>query len=242
MHPKRDVVEYTNHMVRTCDLDSASIMICKTDRDQGSLSYIYNTGLKSEFLHCYKTDRIFLHDPFLEDYRPDRRFTFLTWGLPKKQPVRSSLDYLNLIDRYSVAPVGASIVAINPEVSLIVGAHRRTSKQERQDISIPLLENHIQKLSNMVVLDLLTILTSQPGGSEVLGRAYREDNAADPTSELTSREREIASLVCLGLRNRQIGTQLGLSEHTVENHLRNIYAKLAIKNRASLVSKISRIL
>jgi DNA-binding CsgD family transcriptional regulator/GAF domain-containing protein len=51
---------------------------------------------------------------------------------------------------------------------------------------------------------------------------------------LTSRERQIADQVARGLRNPEIATDLSLSVRTIENHLRSIYAKLQVRNRASL--------
>lgn len=54
---------------------------------------------------------------------------------------------------------------------------------------------------------------------------------ADP---LTRREREIHDLVATGLTNREIATHLVLSERTVETHVRNILAKLAITNRTEI--------
>ena len=43
--------------------------------------------------------------------------------------------------------------------------------------------------------------------------------------KLSGREMEICECVSRGLDNKQIGKQLGISEHTVKTHLRNIYSK-----------------
>jgi len=51
---------------------------------------------------------------------------------------------------------------------------------------------------------------------------------------LTGREREIAKLAALGLRNIEIADKLFLSEHTVRAHLRSVYQKLDIDRRAEL--------
>ena len=48
---------------------------------------------------------------------------------------------------------------------------------------------------------------------------------------LTSREREIALLVCTGLSNKQIARRLDVTEGTVKVHLHNMYVKFAIRNR-----------
>ena len=51
---------------------------------------------------------------------------------------------------------------------------------------------------------------------------------------LTDREREIVKLVCEGLKNKQIGEQLFISEATVRNHLTSILAKLGLSDRFEL--------
>jgi DNA-binding NarL/FixJ family response regulator len=54
---------------------------------------------------------------------------------------------------------------------------------------------------------------------------------------LTPREREILALLGEGLVNKEIGAQLGISEHTVKTHLAAIYEKLEVSNRAEAVAK-----
>jgi ATP/maltotriose-dependent transcriptional regulator MalT len=50
---------------------------------------------------------------------------------------------------------------------------------------------------------------------------------------LTRREVEVLRLVAQGYTNRQIGTRLVISEHTVARHLSNIFTKLGVTSRAS---------
>lgn len=52
---------------------------------------------------------------------------------------------------------------------------------------------------------------------------------------LTARELEIVRMVAAGLRNRDIGQQLGISEGTVKIHLHNAYEKLGVGGRVELV-------
>jgi DNA-binding CsgD family transcriptional regulator len=51
------------------------------------------------------------------------------------------------------------------------------------------------------------------------------------TTPLSPREQEVATLVAQGLTNRQISTELMLSEHTVATHVRNILKKLGLDSR-----------
>jgi two-component system response regulator DevR len=56
--------------------------------------------------------------------------------------------------------------------------------------------------------------------------------AADsPTSNLTTRERQVLELIAEGLTNRQIGDQLDLAEKTVKNYVSGLLAKLGMARR-----------
>ena len=50
-------------------------------------------------------------------------------------------------------------------------------------------------------------------------------------SRLTPREEQIAVLVREGMTNRQISTAFGISQHTVESHLKSIFNRLGIRSR-----------
>jgi ATP/maltotriose-dependent transcriptional regulator MalT len=56
---------------------------------------------------------------------------------------------------------------------------------------------------------------------------------------LSAREREVATLVASGMRNRDVATALFVSEKTVESHLARIYDKLGVRSRAALATIIA---
>lgn len=62
-----------------------------------------------------------------------------------------------------------------------------------------------------------------------------ETTIHDRPGTLTSREREIASLIARGLSNGEIADELVLSKRTVEKHVANILSKLALTSRAQIV-------
>jgi DNA-binding CsgD family transcriptional regulator len=94
-------------------------------------------------------------------------------------------------------------------------------------------------------LDRVALLAEQCGSTRLTTEAARyrsllvtlADAQSDPGSgsaPLTAREREIANLVSTGMTNTAIAEKLFLSVRTVESHLRQIYRKLDVPNRAAL--------
>jgi DNA-binding NarL/FixJ family response regulator len=55
---------------------------------------------------------------------------------------------------------------------------------------------------------------------------------ASTSETLTDRELEVLRLLVLGLTNKQIGRQLGISPRTVQHHTIHIYGKTGMKSRA----------
>jgi predicted ATPase/DNA-binding SARP family transcriptional activator/DNA-binding CsgD family transcriptional regulator len=64
--------------------------------------------------------------------------------------------------------------------------------------------------------------------------------AEETTSNLTRREREVALLVERGLTNRQIASELSISERTVEKHVGKMLKKLGFSSRARIAVWVSQ--
>ncbi len=54
---------------------------------------------------------------------------------------------------------------------------------------------------------------------------------------LTPRERQIAELICQGLRNGSIANYLRIKPGTVKTHTRNIYRKVRVKSKIGMLLK-----
>ena len=58
----------------------------------------------------------------------------------------------------------------------------------------------------------------------------------DPLEGLTARERELLAALANGWTNLQIAARTGISRNTVKYHLKNLYDKLGVSNRAMAVA------
>jgi DNA-binding NarL/FixJ family response regulator len=57
---------------------------------------------------------------------------------------------------------------------------------------------------------------------------------------LTERELEVASLITMGLSNKQIATRLFVELSTVKNHIHRVFEKLNVHSRAQCVAQLLR--
>lgn len=55
----------------------------------------------------------------------------------------------------------------------------------------------------------------------------------DPLSVLTDRERDVLQWIATGMSNKQIASQLSISEETVKVHIRNLLRKLNVHSRVA---------
>lgn len=59
---------------------------------------------------------------------------------------------------------------------------------------------------------------------------------SDPLGDLTAREHELLVALANGWTNLQIASRTGISRNTVKYHLKNLYDKLGVNNRAMAVA------
>ncbi len=66
------------------------------------------------------------------------------------------------------------------------------------------------------------------------------DRAAGGWESLTATERAVSLLVAEGLTNGVVARRLYMSPHTVNTHLRHVFAKLGVSNRVALATMVHR--
>jgi FixJ family two-component response regulator len=75
----------------------------------------------------------------------------------------------------------------------------------------------------------------------LIGRAAELRTLKARYASLTSRERDVMVRVAAGLPNKQVGSELGISEITVKAHRGNLMRKMAANSLADLVSMAARL-
>jgi DNA-binding CsgD family transcriptional regulator/tetratricopeptide (TPR) repeat protein len=75
------------------------------------------------------------------------------------------------------------------------------------------------------------------GGAGRPGPAAADDSGL---GSLTKREREISELIAERMTNKEIASQLFLSEKTVESHIRNVFHKLGASSRVEVARTVER--
>src|ERR1051326_7778358 len=84
---------------------------------------------------------------------------------------------------------------------------------------------------------MLPIIERSMMGSMI--QELNKPNTVDPEitkiESLTDREREVIALVGEGLKNKQVGERLFISETTVTHHLSSVFSKLDVSDRLELI-------
>lgn len=240
MASNSDIANFTEQMVRDCRLGSASIFFQDRSANDQRVSYIYHTGVSDEAKYSYAKKGIFLSDPFAN--AAEGLDEFVVWGAPQIAPMLSSVpDYRGFLSHHDIRVVGAWCRSVTPELMLTIGTHYPKSCRDGGNVPVELLRGRLRHLSSMVFENLLTQLLANSAGQIALRRALpAASDALVEDIDLSQRESEVAALICQGKQNKQVAWMLGISEYTVENHLRRIYRKLGIHSRASLVAHFSR--
>jgi DNA-binding NarL/FixJ family response regulator len=88
-------------------------------------------------------------------------------------------------------------------------------------------------IDRTTIANVLSELSHRNGSTEI-------DYDAAKIASLTRREKQVVSLVCLGLRNKEIGNKLCISVATVRHHLGSIFSKLDVSGRLDLIIYANR--
>lgn len=238
-----DVCDFARHIIDDCGLYSASIFLCDRTGTIPRLSHLFHHNISAEIKDRYERHTIFHDDPFTHPAVKERDDLADYDGvlLAEDERVRSSTTparYWHFMFEHDIHVVGASTRRLLSGLYATVGYHYQRSAMPRDDGAAARLDALSRRLQDMVGSFMLRDVLRHANGLSGLRTGFfnRLDTPSAPLDRLSPREGEIAALVCQGKQNKEIAYLVGLAEHTVENHLRRIYAKLSIHNRSALVA------
>lgn len=109
---------------------------------------------------------------------------------------------------------------------------------DRRNVGDALRELHAggSPLSPLIAKKVLTLFRDSVGK-----RAPEQDFPPADKVMLTDRETEVLRQLALGLAFREIADALAISSHTVAQHVRNIYKKLAVRSRGKAVYEATKL-
>lgn len=135
-------------------------------------------------------------------------------------------------------------------------------KQQTADISRPMLLQY--GLTNWMVFPIETkikncealLFVSYPYHNDthhyitclietlalIIQKKYRDELLALEIKQLSEREKQIFFLILKGYSNKEIARELVLSQHTIKNHVNNVFQKLDVKRRSQLIAKFNHFL
>lgn len=103
----------------------------------------------------------------------------------------------------------------------------------------------LKKTPPLQIIDAIKELYS--GGSPMsttiarkLVMIFQEKNTSDEAAVLTPREKDVLELLAKGMLYKEIAEQLGISFHTVRQHIGKIYEKLHVQNKTEAINKVYR--
>lgn len=106
-------------------------------------------------------------------------------------------------------------------------------------------------LKRVGIDELIRIIKGLGAGEEVLSpylvnltlgyEPHQRPEEDDKLLLLTAREREVLKAIALGKSNKEISLALHVSLETVKSHIKNIYEKLKIRNRAEATKFVMEI-
>jgi response regulator RpfG family c-di-GMP phosphodiesterase/DNA-binding CsgD family transcriptional regulator len=100
------------------------------------------------------------------------------------------------------------------------------------------MEQQIGKQYDPEVIEAFSHVLRRRFSVEVsnINLSEKKSDADSTFNTLSPRELEVISLMAKGLSNKEIASHLYISEHTVKNHISNIFQKLNLSDRTSVVS------
>ncbi|WP_444929763.1 response regulator transcription factor [Microbulbifer sp. SSSA002] len=168
----------------------------------------------------------------------DLLFSLFSKAIPIPWEKSSIGKQKNCLQHYQAIVIDCWKIEVNSDSKQFLSDLNKINHSKALLINLPPnLPVHIsEKLRQRGFHLLCDSNSSQENLLQKLGMAIhsnegRRPSRRPPPSPLTRREQEILGQLTTGEPNSVIATKLHLSEHTVKNHMYNIFRKIGVKNR-----------
>lgn len=226
------------HSIRKTKSQSAVVFLCNKKGTVPRLHRLYANGLPQSAVQDYSESGVFSQDPFLSPTVMGRGMgnTGCLVIEPTDCAVQrhdSAPQYWAFLSRYQIGITGAVIKPISSDIFLVASLHRHLCQS---GAGITSVADYMGNVLDCAASQLMTmaVQTIENDGSSA---AVTDSKKFALRYKLNQKEMDIVALVAEGFLNKQIAFELLLAEHTVENHLRRIYAKVGVHNRSTLISR-----
>jgi two-component system, NarL family, nitrate/nitrite response regulator NarL len=145
----------------------------------------------------------------------------------------NGLDILETLQKLNPRPRVLVVTASQNRERHVQAACKGAMGIVQKQHSVSQLMNAIRKvhsgelwLNRSMMAEAMTNLQQQ---------THRPDPESQKINSLTTRERSVIALLGEGLRNKEIGERLSISDKTVRHHLSSVFGKLRLKDRQELM-------
>lgn len=153
--------------------------------------------------------------------------TLLLFGLTL---VRADMKQQHGAYRLLVHGIGYCSLAFVP-LSLLELLLNRSTQNSLYPLSLEYL--FYLGINVIVLVSSIRSLAKDPNTASAFGTI---NESAWSRFSLTAREREMATLIAQGLSNKEIASNLGISEATVRTHIYNLFQKVGAQSRIELLN------
>jgi DNA-binding NarL/FixJ family response regulator len=169
----------------------------------------------------------------IEQHRPDVAV------LDVQMPGRNGIDVVRWVREHKL-PVGTLILTAYDDDPYLMAALEagtngyvmKTAEASEIVKAVIAVNEGRSVLDPGVVHRLMQVVGGGTGHAQITA-----SESGEPVTELTARELAVLLEAARGLTNKAIGLTLGISDRTVQGHLRNIFEKLHVTNRTEAVVK-----
>jgi len=138
---------------------------------------------------------------------------------------------------------GASGLILPEEIQLLYNEFREQGRQGESRETVSRTFTLPNRKNGQRLRVLVRLIDRGERSSPLLITLGLEETASNPFHRLkgkgiTRRELEVAALICQGLKNTEIAEELYISLYTVYSHVKSIYRKVGVRNRAGLISRL----